>query len=342
MKVFLDLHHSDLYYSLYLLLEKRLGFELYRPIGMDWFYEGYWKIAEPYNNALDTVGQYLNVDRTPFINGSVNNNFLKDEIYFIYDPAHKYHQRAIEFEKFKSIKFDIILSTFHAHDYVFETLKNLHQPNAKLIAHMGNTFQTTHLKNVIHSVPYKPKDNQNCIYIHQEIDTNIYNYTQPDKLTKNIYSVTNLMPYTETYYLYKSLLNEFNFKYYGIGCVDGVLNGTLGVYEKMRESNIGLSLKPLGGLGHSNMGWFYSGRGLITNMSQHKIYGEDALKYFEPDVTCIDIDGDTVEENCKKIRKWMMPENTIKLGENAKRRFHEIINYDYEELEFRKFLENII
>ena len=98
-----------LYYSLYCLLEKRLGFELYRPIGIDWFNEGYWKIAEPYNNSIDTINQFLESDlispeRYHATCGYYNHS-CKDDIYHIYNPIHDYYQKAIKIETFKNLKF---------------------------------------------------------------------------------------------------------------------------------------------------------------------------------------------------------------------------------------------
>lgn len=55
MKVLADHHHDDLYESLRILFEDRLGWELYRPIGTEWYTEGYWDV---YNHP-DTVTQYL-------------------------------------------------------------------------------------------------------------------------------------------------------------------------------------------------------------------------------------------------------------------------------------------
>lgn len=343
MNIFTDLHHGDLYYALYLLFEKRLGFKLYRPIGLDWFYEGYWKIAEPYNNAIDTVSQYLDETHIPWHTSEDNfKNYTEDGVYYIYEEYHKYFQRAISLEKFKSMKFDLIVPSFSMHDYTFEKLANEYMKSAKLISHMGNVAQTTHLKNVIHAVPYNNVESKNSIYMHQEIDTNIYKSTIPNNNTQNITSVVNLAPYLDIYNEYKDILYDCIMKYYGIGSPDGRLHGTLNVAKKMQESNLGWSCKPLGGLGHSNMGWFYSKRAVITNMSQHTIYGGNALDYFEPNVTCIDIESGTINENCKKIKKWLEPENNIKYCENAKRRFHDIINYDVEEENFKTFLSNIL
>jgi len=55
MKVFADLHHGDLFYSLQLLFEKRLKAELYRPVGIEWWKEGFWNVF----NHPATAQQYL-------------------------------------------------------------------------------------------------------------------------------------------------------------------------------------------------------------------------------------------------------------------------------------------
>ncbi|MCJ7634401.1 hypothetical protein MUP77_18670, partial [Candidatus Bathyarchaeota archaeon] len=59
--VFVELHHGDLFFSLHLLFEERLEMNLFRPIGMAWFEKGFFKIAEPYGNAPDTIDQFLGV-----------------------------------------------------------------------------------------------------------------------------------------------------------------------------------------------------------------------------------------------------------------------------------------
>ena len=346
VNIFTDLHHADLYYSLVLLLEKRMGFNLYRPIGLEWFHEGYWKIAEPYNNSLDTVNQFLKITDCPYFNRNDSHRndkiFFQNDTYYIYDDTHGFFNKAITLDTFKSMNFDIIMPTYSLHDFLYEKLRNKYHPDAKLISHLGNVGQTSHLPNVIYSSPYISNSNQNTVMIHQELDINHYKYTCPNPLTKNIYSVVNCAPYLDIYQKYKNSLLEYTFKYYGAGSPDGNLPGTNGVSKKMMEANMGWCLKPLGGLGHSNMGWMYSGRPVVTNMSQHIMFGgEDAKRLFEPDVTCIDIDSGTVEENCEKIKRWIEPENNLKFGENARKRFLEIVNYENEEVMFRKFLENL-
>lgn len=344
LNVFADLHHADLYFSLHRLFEARLGWNLYRPIGLDWFHEGYWKIAEPYGNAMDTVGQYLAIANTGWdqyknING---NHYVENDIYHTYDPGHDYYQKAITLEKFKSMKFDIVLSSIPRHDDTFPGLISKYQPTAKHISQMGNVRQTTRARNVMYTVPYAPTRDQNTCFYHQEIDPNLYKYV-PIPTAKRIYSVVNLLPYAHLFNEYKNALPEVEFKAYGASCPDGSLPGAKGVSAKMQEANIGWHCKPLGGLGHSAMGWMASGRPIITRMSDHRGYGgSDCLRLFEPGVTCIDADHGGVTNNIGMIRRLLDPEVNARFAENAYKRFHEVINYDAEEQELRKFLERLV
>ena len=344
LKIFADLHHSDLYYSLHMLFEGRLNFELYRPIGLDWFHEGYWKIAAPYNNAIDTVNQYLEISSSPWdqYNNLNGNHYVEDDVYHIFEPVHEYHQKAITFAKFKEMEFDIIMPTIVAHDKPYLEMQQKYHPKAKVIAQMGNVNQRTVLNNVLHSVPYTPRPGQNAVYYHQEIDHNLYKYQAPDANTKNMYSMVNCLPYAGIYNQYKEALTEVDMKAFGGGCPDGSLFGSKGVAEKMTEANIGWHLKPGDGFGHTAMGWFYSGRPVITKMSDVIGFGADAPKLFEPGVTCHDLEAHTFEENCRMIRAMFEPEANQAWCERSKQRFNEIINYDAEEIKIRDFLGRLL
>lgn len=344
INVFTDLHHWDLYFALHLLFEKRLQFNLYRPIGMEWFHEGFWKIAEPYNNAIDTVIQYLDINNTGFdternLNGS---NYADNDIYYVYDPFHKYYQKAITLDKFKSMKFDIILPSYPTHDFPYEELTKKYQPKASTIFHCGNGGSKTDLKYVISSAPYDKKDHQDVVFAHQELDENIYRCLPVNTDTKNIYSIVNCHPCADVYNQYRSLLSEANFKAYGAGCPDGALKGVKEVCEKMAEANIGWQIKPFGGMGHTALGWFACGRPTVTDMSMNLENDKDAPLFFEDGVTCLDINAHTPEENCKIIRRMLEPEENIRMAENAYQRYKDICNYDKEEQDVRNLLERAL
>lgn len=342
MNVFVDLHHGDLFYSLHRLFVERLGFNLYRPIGLDWFNQGFWKIAEPYGNARDTINQYLDINERGYIpyknlNGQ---HYIEDQIYHVYDPGHAYYQKAITLDRFKSMKFDIIIPSISSHEPSYTQLRNRFQPQAKVIAHLGNAGQRTNIPNVIYSIPYSVPASQNAVFVHQELDPNIYFYEEPNLETRNIYSLVNCLPFPHLYNQYRQLMPDFNWKAYGAGSPEGPVDGSRGVAKKIREANIGWQLKPLGGAGHTAMGWLYSGRPVVTNMSENRKSGGEALSLFEPGVTCLDIEAHSPQENCRLIRDiW---ENQLEWGQRARRRFTDIINYNREEQEVRKFLGRLL
>jgi hypothetical protein len=120
MKILADFHHEELYHSLYLLFEKRLGHELYRQIGTDWYDEGYWMV---YNHP-DTVKQYLGLhisDDWELIRQKNAGNYItfpnenaeikEDGFYQISDKIRGVSYRAITLQKFKETEFDIIISS---------------------------------------------------------------------------------------------------------------------------------------------------------------------------------------------------------------------------------------
>ncbi len=343
MNVFADFHHLDLWESLRILFEERLGWNLYRPIGEEWATSGYWKIAEPYGNHPDTIRQFLSTEihtwqSGVFLNGDYR---VEDGIYHVYDPVHENHQKAITLEQFKNMPIDIVVSSIPAHDFSFANLITEHKPNAKHIAQMGNIYQTTEVKNVMCStMPYPVPADKNVVFYHQEFDLDTFGYKPPsDK--KKITSFVNLLPRKEIYDLYQSQLVEFDFKAYGAGSPDGTITGTKAIAEIMRDSMFGWHIKPQGdGFGHIIHNWFACGRPVITHGSDYQDKLAGAL--LQDGKTCLDLESCGFNENINRILYWSIPENHLEMCLNAYNRFKEIVNFDEEEKQIRSFLEKII
>lgn len=361
MRVFIDYHHHDLYWSLAALFEKRLGFELYRPIGLDWFREGFSKIAEPYGNAPDTIEQYLAIGPEPGSAGGfdalrrLNGNAQAhaDGTYRIPDPTHPgFEHKAITLEQFKETPFDLIVSTYGApHDHAFDELQRLYQPKAKRLAQMGNWQQQSHVRHVLHSVPWTGGSSnapvgQQHLHYHQEIDRELYKHVPPDMgaLPYQITSCVNLLPAPQIYGAFKAELemDALRFSAYGTNCPDGRLDGAAEVSAAMRQAHLGWHIKPFDGFGHTAMGWMATGRGVITRMDEIQEYGHDAPRLFVPGETCIAIQGWDVKAGATKIRRALEPDECVRYGEAAAARFAEVCNYDAEEHSIRVFLEGLM
>jgi len=335
MKVLTDYHHGDLYYSLHCLFEKRLDFELYSIIGYDWA-DQYFKIHKIENNDL-IKEQFLMYEGGEHY-GNKHNRTI-DNIFYHWNWRHHYYRKCISLDTFKNMNFDIILPTYHHHYIPWKKLQEKYQPNAKTIIHVGNVDRKDNAEYVIRSVPFLGTC-KSQVLVNQEIDHNIYKFVPVNFKTKKITSVTSRGVFENKFYEYKNQLDECEFKFYGIGNPDGVLS-LHELAKEMQKSNIGWSLKSFGGLGHSNMGWMHSGRPIITNLSEHRKLGELATQLFEDGVTCIDIDARTTHENCKIIREWLDPEFTNKKSIECIKRFNELVNYENEAENLKKFLSNI-
>ena len=337
--IFCDYHHSGLYHSLQILFEKRLGWEIYCPIGLDWFYQGYWKIAEPYNNAMDTVCQFLDINSkgwNPFEN--LNGDYkLIDDIYYIYDHAECYQQKAITLEKFKELNIDIVISSIPNHYISFQKLIKDYKPNATHISQVGNIYQNSIIPNVLCSArPSNILSGQNIVFYHQEFDLNVFSFVPPTNFNK-ITSFVHLLPMRNIYEQYRSALPEFEFKAYGSTCPDNNILGTRKIAQIMQESTFGINLKPEGdGFGHIIWNWAFCGRPLIIYGSHYK--NKSAEVFLRDGVTCIDIEGLSVADGVRKIKYYSDPERYIHMCFNIYNLAKENCNFDKEEIEIRKFL----
>lgn len=346
-KVFCDYHHGGLYHSLHLLFEKRLKWELYRPIGLDWFYQGYWKIAEPYGNDIGTVRQYLDVNsRNWGQSKSVNSDYiLSDGIYHIYDISEDFHQKAITLEKFKELDIDIVISSIPAHDITFQKLIKDYKPNATHISQVGNIYQYSNSHNVLCSTkPTNVLTGQNVVFYHQEFDLNKFSFVPPTPTlinSKKITSFVILLPMRNIYEEYCKALPEFEFRAYGASCPDGSITGTENIAKIMQQSTFGMHLKPEGdGFGHIIWNWAFCGRPLIIYGSHYR--DKSAGVFLKDGVTCIDIEGLSIAEGTSKIRYYSEPERYNRMCHTIYNLARENCDFDKEEIEIRKFLSKAI
>lgn len=348
MKVLADFHHHDLYYSLQLLFEKRLGWELYRPIGIEWEHEGYWN----YSHAGDTVKQYLGLDQafkpgdgTPPLNLIEEAN---DGIYLIKDSVHNGFERAITLDRFSREKFDIVISSVTQHDFSFQELIKDRMPNAKHISQIGNIFQQNDAKVrnlMISTSEVQVPDGFNYVFYHQEFDLNVFKYGEPtDK--KRITSFVNCLPNQfpkdfELYNALKGFLPEYEFRSYGGSCPDGSLGVDRHIASEMQNSMFGFHCKTDGdGYGHIIHNWFASGRPVITKMEDYK--GKLAERLLVDGETCIDIGSHTMSEVCSMIYQWSDPYEHKKHCEAVYNKFKEQVNFDAEFEKIKEFLDNLI
>jgi hypothetical protein len=348
MKVLCDLHHYDLYYSLQLLFEKRLGWELYRPIGMEWYNEGFWNVFP----HPDTAKQYLALDHAINPPKDVHGNYLpesavlnknyrfEDGICYVKDSTKDKVHRAITLPKFKEMHFDILVSSIPQHISAFNNLIRKFQPKAKHIFQIGNAWSIpSGVRNLLASTspfPYPPDLNV-CFY-HQEFDLEVYHYEPPTNQT----SVNSYIHYMKEMNLLaqaKDLLPGWSFKTYGAG-MGSHLHKNKEIAEAMRSSAWTWHIKPGGdGYGHVLHNTYAVGRPALIKVRYY--HGKAGHSLLEDQVTCVDLSRHSIHGAAKILKKFSDPAHHLRLCEQAHKRFTEVVDFDAEEQQIRRFLDEL-
>ena len=343
--IFCDRHHSGLAFSLK-LLARRLNFEIYFPIGMEWFENGYFDIAKPYNNNPDTIKQFLQIkpeyipiDGTPPLNTVVASNLTH---YEVEEKAHSYIQRCITFQQFLDMDIDIIIASIPDHWITYEKLRQKYKPQAKLICQMGNIgwhnlelLKDGTVKNLLASVkPFKLPQNVNACFYHQEVDIKVFTQ-QFLRKTKKISSFVIGLPDEKVFFEYKRVMPDYNFTAYASKYTP-FIQTIKELSEKIGESDFVFNHKPYGdGFGHILYSSAFVGRPFLIDFNDYsdKLGGE----LLEDGITAIDIGVRTTAQNVELIRK----SNPKQMGLNIAKHVRELVDYGKEATEVRHFIDNL-
>lgn len=344
MNVFTDFHHNSLLRSFVLLFENRLGAKVYRPIGMEWFYEGYWAI----NDLEETAKQFLDTkttiiaDKTPALNVVSS---IDDYIYNVYDPGHVTTHKAISLNTFKEIKFDYIIASIPQHVDIFKDLIKKYQPNAKLIIHFGNNWvEPEDGSNVMASVKGQGWNKSNVVYYHQEFDTNLFkpiNEFGFKKISSYIHVLEKNKGWVDFLNIENYLLDKkIVLKSYGGQCRDGSLDGAEAVSKSVQGNDFVFHVKHTGdGYGHALYNAYACGKPTIIRSSYYKDHlGEELFN----DDNCIDLDKMSFDDAVNKIVDVINDIDQLKtMSGNAYRAFTNAVNFEQDAEKVKNWLANL-
>lgn len=352
-RVLCDFHHSSLLRSLVMLFEDRLGMELYRPIGMEWFTEGYWAINDSEDTArqfLDPGNHYTPKDGTPLLNRIAQKHpRFRPGVYRIEEPGGKHRHYAATLEYFANNQFDYVIASIPAHVPIFKELIRKYQPQAKLIIQMGNNWAIDNYpgENVLASIAPQ-LTSANAYFYHQEFDLEVFHPapvpTQP--ANRKVYSFLNIIQNSgigwTDYKELKSILERqgWEFRAYGGQCPDGNMDGPQALADKMREAMFIFHVKPGGdGFGHIIHNAYAVGRPVITRSSHYK--GQLAEQLLVPG-TFIDLDKYGRGEVKNMLTRISHdPAGLMAMGERAAAQFNKVVDYNKESEEIKSWLTNI-
>jgi hypothetical protein len=340
MKILADFHHSSLYSSYLYTFETRLGHEVYRQIGRDWFEKGFWKI----NRQEDTIAQYLSPlgyepsDGTPQLNQI---QWVKDGIYYSIDPNTNQIHKAIEFDTFNEMDFDVVIASIPDHIEPFKKLAKMKK--AKFIFQAGNMFPPMLWKNVDNFMGsiFPTNIPMHKVFYHQEFDETVFKYVKPTQ-NKTIYTYMNCLqnfPASYEYWLeLQEELPEYTFKEYGAQNKDDSITGIKNLAKSMSEARWIYHYKPGGdGYGHCFFNSLAMGRPMITNKRDYE--GKLGGTMID-DHSSIILDGMLPKDLAEMIRN--REENNESMGLESRRRFVDCVNFEKESIMLDNFLKELV
>lgn len=348
MKIFADLHHQSLYHSLHLLFEKRLGHELYRAIGPEW-YPDYWQVYDHLNTVQQFLGYHQGNETPKDVHGAElpeyerkNLNYtVEDGIYYVFDPVYNTNHRAISLEKFCSMDFDILISSIPQHIPRFNRLIAESQLNAKHIFQVGNAWgRQPGVSNILSSTaPFAVPDGINVCFYHQEFDIDTYKY-EPPKFHNVVNSYVHYMKRPELMDQVAALFSPgWSWTKHGAGFAP--LSTADAVALAMKNSAFTWHFKPEGdGYGHVIHSTYACGRPAIVDKAHYA--GKLADSLLIPDHTCIDIHGLNTQQIAEKISFWSQPDNHMRMCDNAYKQFMSIVDFNAEQQLVTEFLERLV
>lgn len=336
MNVLLDIHHLDLFRSLYILFKHRLGFNVYIPYGLDWnSLHGY----APYTDA-NIVSQYL-VSVKDWLN--IGNDM--DTVSFL------------SLQEFKEIKIDIMVSSLVENFFVFKNINSLYDKKSKLIFQCGNNFSVEVIDSVCENlmtssfVIHELSMIKHKIFYHQEFDLTQF---KPIKKFQNVasmcslqhYFCSNTSPYIHDFELYKKIqksLPEFDFRCYGCGNVDGTIDNIPKTMANVINS-VGFifHVKPQGdGYGHTYHNAFACGKPILYK-SEYLYYNTlkmTPLIWLETTDSMIDLSKLSFVEVIDKILR--ITGDYTNYSNQIYESFKKNIDFDREFFYIKNFIENL-
>lgn len=349
MRVLVDFHHHDLWESLELLCD-RLGWDLYRPIGMEWFEREYWNFERKWHN--DAVAhQYLDLwgsDR------NAGNHWERD------DRSHPGRvQKMLSLAQARDLRPDIVIASV-AHNH-----EGLHRFASEVGAHFG-----IHLGNVRFSAIDMAEDRWDLaefgivtsllpvtppkphVVVHQEFSLTDFRYEPPQvHRPLRISSFVNCFAENLAGYAQfrgtAALLPEIDWRIYGsYGSVAedefaaGNLSTCASVGDAMRASDVGLHTKVWSdGFGHVVHNWFATGRPVLGFEWYYRTQLAGPL--WQEGITSFDLTDKSPDDVVRLIHS-LDDERIERMSAAAAARFREVVSFDEEERTIRAMFETIL
>ncbi len=331
MNIFCDyIGHADLAYSMNLLFEKRLGWNLYFPSASDpaWTRENFFTPQAPNSTEGEMEGGIRKI--------TVN--------------THGYSFEAITFDKFIATDFDFLIITSRPNEFPVIDLGKKHKPNAIVVHHIANIGEVPiGCNNVLLSIKTTMPANVNWIKFTPEHHAK---YSPSD--TTQFKSIKSYFNYMKSYHLEmaswttaQQLLPDFDFRMHGGAPPYESTHGSVSqdvLHTSMQEAQFIWHTKPAGGCGYTARQALSCGKPLIVKLDYSRNYKTLAQDYLIDGVNCIDISPSkrSLADGMALVRQWSEPSVYAQKVEDVNRLVKEKMNFEHEASEIRAWLERLL
>ena len=324
-----------------MLFTDRFGWELYRPIGMDWHTEGYWRFE-----SEAVARQFLE----PWPSDAPHPDGIWSARGSVPHPDRRQHMLTIE--QARDMKPDLVIAT------LAENEPGLHRFAQEVGAHFGIQVGNQGAPNIWGAAefamlsvttpgfePWIPH-----VTYHQEFSLDVYRHewppSEPDLIANRVQCITG----TPLYRRFRAIseeLPDMRFRWFGhCGEHDALYGGDTPVVadigDSMRASLAGWQDKRWSdGYGHVVHAWFAVGR--PTFVSGRYYADKLAGRLMEHGVTCYDLDQMSDTEVVAAITELrLLGDRHIEMSGAAARRFREVVSFDAEAEAIRAMLEGVL
>lgn len=283
MRLLADRHQADLFYGIGSLFD-RLGWEVWTPIGHDWWDAGIWRFGEVFGDDR-LAQQYLPIDP------------LWREVepgqYVTFDPCHPERPlHGVTLECARGWSWDGVMATVQENQAGFARFAQ--ETGARYLYQIGNTRQQIDwgLDPLVLNASEIVLQGRG-VNIGQEFDHHTtFRYREPLHLNR-VASFVNLLPLIPESWApfeeLRKLLPDFRFRSFGHHCPDGILQPVAHIADEMSRTGWAYHDKPTGdGFGHIIHNWAAVGRPLVGHARYYT--GQKAEVFWQDGVTCIDLD----------------------------------------------------
>lgn len=299
----------------------RFGWELFTPVGLEWWTEGYWRFGEVFGDDR-LAQQYLVVNETW--------REVEPGLFLTFDqhhPARPLH--GVTLELARTWEWGFTCATVQENQAGLARFAKEH--DARYLLQVGNTNQHIDwsLDPLVLNASEMPILGKG-VRIGQEFDHNgIFRYREPTEIQR-VASFVNLLPLIPQSWVFfeelRKLLPDFRFRSFGHECPDGLLKPVANIAEEMAHSGWAFHDKTTGdGFGHVIHNWAAIGRPLIGHASYYG--GQLAEPFWQDMVTCIDLDKHSIEETAEIIGS-MTPKRHQEMCVSMRATFEAIVDFE--------------